>query len=137
LNSEIKYCSDALFELVKKYIHDFELDDRQLLKEEFITLTRSSQLLAFARAKKHEGFYEVCSLGVIENERKKGFGKRIMRQLIETSPRPLYLVSVIPGYFEDLGFSVCEEYPPAMQEKLDYCTLGLPVKEKYVVMKKY
>lgn len=136
MNPEIKNCNDASFELVKRYIRDFELDDRQLLPEEFITFTRSSKLLAFGRARKHNGFYELCSLGVVESERKKGLGKKVIETLIERHPHPLYLVCTIPHFFESLGFSICDEYPPEMQEKLDYCVFGLPVEEKYVVMKK-
>ena len=77
----------------------------------------------------------MCSLGVIELERLKGVGKQIVQALTQKVEKPLYLVCIIPKFFEPLGFVLVDVFPEAMQEKLNYCTSELVVPEKYVVMK--
>ncbi|MFN8117745.1 MAG: GNAT family N-acetyltransferase [Bacteroidia bacterium] len=127
--------NDFYFEFIKKYIQDFELDNRQLIKEDFLIALSNDELVGFGRIRNRENCYELCSLGVTEPERLKGIGKQLVQSLIKQAKQPLYLVCIIPEYFEPFGFVVVEEYPEAMQEKLNYCTSELVVPEKYVVMK--
>ena len=135
LASETSHCSPSQFEEVKKLIQTFELDNRELKASEFLIEQSGSELLGFGRIREYDGFSELCSLGVKEEQRAKGLGKKLCRALIAKSSQPLYLVCIIPEYFSSLGFSLCENYPSAIQNKLDYCTGSLPVEEKYVVMK--
>lgn len=92
-------------------------------------------MVGFGRIRNRENCCELCSLGVTEPERLKGIGKQLVQSLIKQAKQPLYLVCIIPAYFEPFGFDEVEEYPEAMQEKLNYCTSELVVPEKYVVMK--
>lgn len=131
----IQNTDDSFFELIKTYIQNFELDNRELLKEEFLVATSNHELVGFGRIRQRDNCSELCSLGVIEPERLKGVGKQLVQALIQKATEPLYLVCIIPTFFEPFGFVVVEEYPEAMQEKLNYCTSELVVPEKYVVMK--
>lgn len=74
-------------------------------------------------------------MGVIEPERLKGVGKQLVQALVQKSKGPLFLVCIIPEFFEPFGFYTVDEFPEEMQEKLNYCTSELVVPEKYVVMK--
>ncbi len=130
----IEICKPHYFSEVQQHIQQFSLDDRFLLREEFLTLSAHSKLLGFGRIREHRQVSEMCTLGVIENERKKGFGKTLVSALIQKATQPLYLVCIMPSYFESFGFSVCHNYPEVMQEKLRYCNQSLSVKEEYVVM---
>lgn len=132
----IETCSAANFELVKKYITDFELDDRALIQEEFLTLSDSSQLLGFGRIREFSEFSELCSLGILQHQRAKKYGTFLCKALMQKTSKPLYLVCIIPKFFESLGFSICTQYPPEMLDKLNYCTQSLCVEESYVVMKR-
>lgn len=123
------------FELIKLYIAEFELDNRDLKIEQFTVAKQNDVLLGFARIRKHNGCDEFCSLGVIEQERHNGIAKSLTEKGINTSSQPLYLVTIIPEFFETLGYQIVNEYPPEMQDKLDYCNSELSVPEKYVVMK--
>lgn len=117
------------------FIEQFELDNRSLSKEQFLKITRQDHLIGFGRIREHAGCSELCSLGIIEPERNKGAGTQLTIELIKKATQPLYLVCIIPGFFERLGFSVCENYPAAIAEKLNYCRTSLPVNEIYVAMK--
>ncbi|MEO6302407.1 MAG: GNAT family N-acetyltransferase [Bacteroidia bacterium] len=123
------------FELIKNYISEFELDDRDLKKEQFMIAKSAEEILAFCRIRKHNGCDEMCSLGVINAERGKGYAKLLLQELIKTSTQPLYLACIIPEMFIPLGFKTVSDYPPELEDKLNYCTSELVVPEEYVIMK--
>ena len=133
---EAKECSAKDFELVKKYIAEFELDDRNLQQDQFVTLSDESGLLGFGRVREYAGFSEMCSLGVITTERSKGIGKTLSLAMIKKARKSIYLVCIIPSYFEPMGFRICKDFPPEIQDKLNYCTHSLHVEEEYVVMRR-
>jgi N-acetylglutamate synthase-like GNAT family acetyltransferase len=136
MNVDIHTCSSAQFTILKNYISQFELDDRSLDHTQFLVAVQNNKVLGFGRIREHKDCSELCSLGVIEPERNKGIGRALTKALIKKAKQPLYLVCIIPGFFEPLGFSVCHNYPAELQEKLDYCTNELVVPETYVVMQK-
>lgn len=123
------------FEIIKTHLSEFELDDREIEKEQFVIAKKDNVIVAFCRMRKHNGCDELCSLGVIEAERGKGYAKLLLNELIKTSTQPLYLACIIPHFFEPLGFKIVSEYPAELLDKLNYCTSQLCVPEKYVAMK--
>lgn len=129
--------SENDFELIKKLIQQFELDDRDLHYHQFLVAKENDELLGFGRIRLRENCSELCSLGVVESQRLQGIGKRLVKELIFKSQAqaPLYLVCIIPEFFIPFGFKVVSEYPAEMQEKLNYCSSELIVPETYVVMK--
>lgn len=128
--------SDAEFKQVCQYIQAFELDDRQLKKEEFCIASANGQLLGFGRLRQHSDCTELCSLGVIESHRHKGIGTAVTQALIGKAKGTVYLVCIIPGFFTPLGFQEVTDFPSSIRQKLDYCTQSLPVPEPYVAMKR-
>ncbi len=120
---------------IRTLIELFELDNRQLLKEQFLATSSQIGLIGFGRIRDYTNCSELCSLGVIEPQRYKGIGKQLVKALIQKAKNPLYLVCVIPDFFEPLGFTIVKKYPDELKDKLEYCTSTLVVEEKYVVMK--
>jgi N-acetylglutamate synthase-like GNAT family acetyltransferase len=111
------------------------LDDRSLEREQFLVAKHQEEILGFGRIRKHKGCDEFCSLGVIESKRFKGIAKALILARIEISTQPIFLVCIIPEFFESLGFAIVSDYPNEMQDKLNYCVSELTVPEPYVVMK--
>ena len=120
--------------MIKKYISEFELDNRDLKKEQFVIAKKGNELVGFGRIRKHIGCEEICSLGTITPERNKGFAKLVVNELTRLSKQPLYLVCIIPNFFSPFGFKIVTEYPTELKNKLEYCTGELVVEEEYVVM---
>ncbi len=131
---QIDSCSPELFEAVKKHIRELELDDRQMIQEQFLIATVNNRLAGFGRVREFNGFSEMCSLGVLPGQRLQGLGITLVQHLIKKATQPIYMVCIIPSFFERLGFRICDHYPEEMQQKLDYCTNSLAVPEPYVVM---
>jgi len=121
--------------IIQQFINEYELDNRNLHANEFIAATNNENIVGFGRLKKHNDCIELCSLGVIIPERRKGIGKAIVNKLVGLTTKNIYLVCIIPEYFIPLGFKIANEYPKSIQIKMDYCINDLPVPEKYVAMK--
>jgi len=133
-NIKISVPGEKEFELVKQYVADFELDDREMQPIQFLIAFRCGKFLGFGRIRKHRGCDEFCTLGIVTTERKAGIGKQIVRAIIKVSNQPMYLACVIPKYFEPFGFKTVQSFPAEMQYKLNYCNAALPVGATYVVM---
>jgi N-acetylglutamate synthase-like GNAT family acetyltransferase len=131
----LKQPNELEFKQICDYINEFELDNRALQQDEFIAAYRNDELVGFGRVRKHTDCSELCSLGVITNERRKGIGKALVNALTKKESKSLYLVCIIPDFFEPLGFIETNNYPTSIQDKIDYCTNELVVPEKYVAMK--
>lgn len=130
----IEVCRSKHYDEVQHHISQFCLDGRCSQMEEFLTLSINSNLVAFGRIREHPEVSEMCTLGVVENQRKKGYAKTLVSALMQKATQPIYLVCTIPSFFESLGFYICEEYPEVIRDKLNYCLDSLSVKETYVVM---
>ena len=79
---------------------------------------------------------------MFEKYRKNGIGKSIIQQLIYNftiiqKNTLLYIVTIIPKYFEKLGFEIVKEasYLKEIYDKWLYCVSELPVPEEYVIMR--
>lgn len=127
-------CSSADFEWVKHYVKELELDDRDMLPEQFVVAHGTQGLAGFGRVREFSHLSELCSLGVLPGARNKRLGKELFNAMLQKTKQQPYLVCIIPAFFEEFGFSTCQHYPPEMQDKLDYCTGSLAVPEPYVVM---
>jgi N-acetylglutamate synthase-like GNAT family acetyltransferase len=131
----IEQAKESDFEDIKKYIAAFDLDNRDLQYQQFLVAKENGKLIGFGRIRKHKGCDEFCSLGVLEEKRFNGIAKELILARINIATQPIYLVCIMPEYFEKLGFVKVTEYPAEMADKLQYCTAELVVPEEYVVMK--
>lgn len=127
--------SSRQFEQICQLIAALELDDRELHPRQFIVATSSGDISGFGRIRNYKTCSELCSLGVIEPQRHKGIGRLLVKSLVTKATQPLYLVCIIPRFFEPLGFRIIYQYPPEIRDKLEYCREALSVPEEYVVMR--
>ena len=132
---KIQACTPPNFELIRSYISEFELDDRALQPEQFLIAIINDKLAGFGRIREYAECAEMCSMGVLPEFRNKGVAKELTKALIQKTAKPLYLVCIIPHFFENFNFKIVTTYPPELKNKLDYCTGELVVEETYVVMK--
>lgn len=122
------------FDVICEFIEQYELDNRDLKKEQFIVAVDDNEVLGFGRLRQHTDCMELCSLGVVTPHRMQGIGKAIVEALTRSTRDIIYLVCIIPDFFEPLGFHTVDQYPESVQDKISYCTQELVVPETYVAM---
>lgn len=143
LNFSIQQCSEQYFQTLQGYLNAMCLDNRHLQCNEFLIALLKDELIGFGRIREYENCAELCSLGVVEAYRNKGVGKKLVISLIKNfygkhfnHQKNLYVVTIIPKYFQKLGFDIVENsYPLPILEKYNYCVKFLTVPEKYYVMR--
>ncbi len=92
---DLKTPTKIEFQKVCEYIHEFELDNRDLKQKQFSVALSDNELFGFGRLREHIDCMELCSLGVAIPYRRNGIGKAIVEQLIKNSDKNIYLVCVI------------------------------------------
>ena len=132
---EVHSCSKEELPDVKEKVLGMSLDDNDLSEDQFMIAKRENEIFGFGRLRTYDDCQELCSLGVVESVRLKGIGRGLTRRLISKSNKPLYVVTVIPTFFEKFGFKPVDLYPTPILKKMNYCKSALWVPEPYVAMR--
>ena len=100
---------------IREHVQRFRLDGEHLAREQFIVAREHGHLVAFGRVKPYGGgVFELGTVGVLESERGKGWGDRVVRELIRRFPtREVYITTDLTAYFERFGFRRMESGVPA------------------------
>lgn len=109
--------------LIKKYINKFKLDPENIEHEQFIVAKINDELVGFGRLKPYPDCTELGAVGVIPKYRKKGIGKKLIKELIRKGPKDIYITTDIPKYFHQFGFKVITEGPNSIMEKCKICSI--------------
>ena len=121
-------------------IKQLQLDDLDLRWEQFVVAKEGEKIIGFGRIKTYMDAIELCSLGVLEGYRGKGISTLLMNDLLKRAgEQSVFVICIIPAYFEKFGFKPVDNYPDSLIAKYTYCsnTLGgCGEGEKYVVMRK-
>lgn len=106
---------------IRETVERLRLDSERLEPEQFIVVRRQGVdgIIAFGRIKPYSETYELGAMAVVEEERGRGWGELVVRELINRFPQDeVYVTTDIPEYFERLGFLRTDILPPELSEKL-------------------
>lgn len=104
---------------ISQRIHEFRLDDENLHASQFIVAERDGKAIGFGRIKPYREVSELGCVGVLEGDRTRGVGSRIIRELIRRFPsRDVYITTDLVDYFEKLGFRRLDDPPFELADKL-------------------
>ena len=120
--------------LIRHYTTIFVLDAGDLQKQQFLIAKHKDKFIGFGRLRDHKECIELCTLGVMPAYRNKGVGKKIATELMKKSDAKIYVVCIIPKFFEKLGFKTVINYPDSILRKHHMCTTKFMVNEPYCVM---
>jgi N-acetylglutamate synthase-like GNAT family acetyltransferase len=109
--------SPQILNLAKK----LELDYSGMEADDFLVAEDSRKIFGICALKKHKDCFELCSLGVDENYRKRGLGKKLILGVLKKAKSEVYLATIIPEFFEKFGFEKSAQIPLSMVKKSDWC----------------
>lgn len=108
----LRIAEQSDLEKIKPYIKKFFLDDEDLSPQQFFIAEVEQKLAGFGRIKNYEEVYELATLGVLENFRGCGIGKKIVQKLIQQfSSKEIWLTTLIPEFFQQFGFEENDNIP--------------------------
>lgn len=101
------------------------LDVSNAQKKQFwIAVNDLQNIIGFVRAFPKQDIIELATLGVVSAYQKKGVATQLI-QTLQQHHQELFLVCVIPGFFEAFGFKRVIKIPFAMQSKVDNGLFGM------------
>jgi N-acetylglutamate synthase-like GNAT family acetyltransferase len=109
--------SPQILNLAKK----LELDYSGMEADAFLVAEDSRKIVGICALKKHKDCLELCSLGVDENYRKRGLGKKLVLGVLKKAKSEVYLATIIPELFEKFSFEKSTQIPLSMVKKSDWC----------------
>lgn len=110
--------SEVEFRQVKRLAHELRLDNESLLPEQFTILKSDEKLLAFGSLRTLDNYAELECIGVAESHQGKGWGKMLVKKLLETGPETIWLATDMPKYFEQFNFVPSKQIPRELAKKI-------------------
>jgi len=104
------------------------LDGEWLEPQQFIVVRRQggAGIVAFGRIKPYQETHELGSVAVVEEERGRGWGRLVVRDLIRRFPQDeVFITTDLPEYFERLGFLRTDILPQEIEDKISRVCQGL------------
>ena len=103
---------------IAPYLAEFKLDTENVSAEQFVIAEINGNLAGFGRIKPYENIYELSSIGVVPEYRKKGVGESLIKHLIETCPaNEVWISTKIVEYFRKIGFEEVDNVPEEIKQK--------------------
>ena len=112
--------SETEFRQVKRLLHQyqFELEKDIMQPDQFTILKSDDKLLAFGSLRVQDNYAELECVGVAEDYRGKGWGKMIVKKLLEQGPETIWLATSMPKYFEKFNFVPSKQVPRELSRKI-------------------
>jgi N-acetylglutamate synthase-like GNAT family acetyltransferase len=121
--------------VIEQLARSLDLDLEDISFHQFITAKRNGKIIGFGRMRTYPDCSEIATVGVIPEEQKSGVGSLIIKELIRTGPREIFVTCVIPDFFNKFGFQLVKQYPSVLQKKVDFCKSYDYSDEQVFVMK--
>lgn len=78
---------------------------------------KDGRVVGVVALKEHSDCFELCALGTAPSGRGQGVAKALVRALMAEAPDTVHLATIIPGFFEALGFERTADAPRTFTEK--------------------
>ena len=141
---EIRPALEAESSQIKDLIHEVGINPTGLDWRRFlVAVDDSGRVIGCGQIKPHGGdILELASIAVNPERQGQGIARKIIEQLLEQNPRPLYLMCIEhngPMYekfgFRALGYDESPRYFQRMQKLFDVAKVVRRVNESLLVMK--
>ncbi len=98
-----------------------DLDYSGMESDSFWVAAEGPKVAGIVGLKEHPDCVELCALGVEEASRGTGLGRKLVSAFMKKAPGEVFLATIIPSFFEKLGFRRVTEIPASMVKKSDWC----------------
>jgi N-acetylglutamate synthase-like GNAT family acetyltransferase len=105
--------SDDIVDLARR----LELDRAGMDEDVFWVAEGSGEIVGIVALRDHPDCRELCSLGVDPAFRERGVGRALVEALMAEAPGDVHLATIIPEYFQALGFVRAPVVPDSFVEK--------------------
>jgi len=98
------------------------LDYPGLENDTFLVAEERGKIVGILGLKDFGEFLELVAVGVLEEYREMGIGKKLVEEALRTAGlKKVYLLTTIPKFYESLGFEKVDEVPEALKKDPAWC----------------
>lgn len=98
------------------------LDYPGLENDTFFVAEERGKIVGILGLKDFGDFLEMVAVGVLEEYREMGIGKKLVEKALEAFPgKKVYLLTTVPSFYERLGFKKVEKAPEEMKKDPAWC----------------
>jgi N-acetylglutamate synthase-like GNAT family acetyltransferase len=97
-----------------------ELDYPQRDLHCFWVYAGDARIVAIAELKEFPGFLLLSCVGVDESLQGSGIGKAFVAEILSRLQAPVFLYTLVPGFFRKVGFEEAREVPAALPPRSYY-----------------
>jgi N-acetylglutamate synthase-like GNAT family acetyltransferase len=113
----VREAGEADLPQVVELARSLDLDYPGMERDRFWVAEEGGRVVGAVTLKEHPDGLELCALGVAPSHRRKGTARALVEALLAEAPGTVYLATIIPGFFEDLGFERALDVPRSFVEK--------------------
>lgn len=106
---------------IVRIARECDVDYAGMEKDDFLVAAEDGRIVGIVGLKRHPDCLELCGLGVDVKNRGRGIGKRLVLKLLAGIGGDVYLGTIIPGFFEGLGFERIDSPPRSMLKDPAWC----------------
>ena len=110
--------TETEFRQVKRMVNQYNLEVETLHPEQFTILKNDEKLIGFGSLRMIENYAELECIGVAEGYRGKGWGKMIVKKLLDSGPETIWLATDMPKFFEQFDFVTSKQIPRELARKI-------------------
>jgi N-acetylglutamate synthase-like GNAT family acetyltransferase len=91
---------------------------------DFWVTEKGGENAAVAQLQEYAAFLFLSAVGVTEKHQKQGVAREFLNQLLKNAKKDIYLYTIIPNFFEKVGFEVCvprSDLPPKNAYECEQC----------------
>jgi N-acetylglutamate synthase-like GNAT family acetyltransferase len=101
---------------IRAILDELDLAYPGMALRDFWIMEAEAGIVAVGRMEMIDDKLFLSSLGVRESHRNRGLAKKLFETMIEGDNRDVYIYTVIPEYFEKLGFVISDQ-PDSLPER--------------------
>lgn len=104
---------------IKKILEDVDLFYSALTMEAFWVAEMNNKIVGTVQLKEYEDFFFLGSLAVVKEKQGKGIARALLKEVLRTHQKNIYLYTIVPEFFEKFGFKITSP-PPNLPSKDRY-----------------
>ncbi len=98
------------------------LDYPGLENDTFFVAEERGKIIGILGLKDFGDFLELVAVGVLEEYREMGIGKKLVEEALAVFPgKKVYLLTTVPAFYGKLGFEKVEELPEELKKDPAWC----------------
>ncbi len=96
---------------IKKILEDADLFYSALTMEAFWVAEMGNKIVGTVQLKDYEDFFFLGSLVVVAEEQGKGVASALLKEVLRSHQKNIYLYTIVPEFFEKFGFKITSPLP--------------------------